>query len=169
MTTAWTVTALARLESELMGHAALSAYLEGVETWARDRPEQVPNVKRHGIALIPQESPAATPWVPRSRYEQFPVLIRPFVFVWDATDEGAALTGTDVAGGPTAAQVGLLQFLEDIKDALLFNDLSGLLLKTGQEVEGGAPISTVEPNRDRVWLETTLTWRGRSRFLTHAG
>ena len=160
-TTPYTVTALTRLASELAADAELSLYVDTIETWDADRADSLPDLTRHGIALVADAIPVPSPLVTTHNLERFTVRIRLFLAVWDPTDPAASVTGTSTSGGVGASTVGMLKFTEDVQNALRLNTLSDLLESTGIEADRGGAIATITSvDRDRIIKETTLLWVG---------
>lgn len=161
MTTAWTITALNALVTELENDAVLATYVDTVELGDVDRADDAPDFTRHGIRIVPLGLESAEVFSPVTTLERFRVGIHLYVLNWDPVNPIESITGTTVVGVGTS-EVGIVQFVEDVCNALRLNTLSDLLEETGVEVEKTAIdfSRVVNGSRDRVFRECVLTWTG---------
>lgn len=159
--TAWTVTALTRLKDVLETDARLSQYVDSVSITDRARPDEVPDMQRHAIVLIPGQI-TVQPRTPQSNLELLTVAVRLVIRVWDVDDPSAVVISDDITGGVGGSEVGMLQFVEDVACALRKNELSALVEMTGVEADGMPALTAVQSaDRDTLFYETTLTWTGQ--------
>lgn len=157
MATPWTITAITGAKSALLANATLAAYVDTVEIWDRDRPEDLPALTRHAIVIVP-ESLSVEVLTPDRNREFMRCRLRLVIAVWDPTNRQVAVTGETVVGVGTS-QVGILKFVEDVQNALRKETLSGLLEETAMEADGVAAfVINPRPERDRIFLECSLTW-----------
>lgn len=158
--TAWTITALNGLKSTLENDATLQLYVDTFAIGDRARGVELPDMTRHAIHLFPEGLDAATVHSPTRLTQFFRVRMRLSILVWDPTDEDAVITGTTVVGVGTST-VGILQFVEDVRDAVRRDTQSNLLEETGHEGDSAVDFLRIPvPDRDRVFYEAEMTWSG---------
>jgi hypothetical protein len=159
---AWTITALTGLKDTLEANARLSLYVDSVSITDRHRTDEVPAMRRHAIVLIPGAL-TVQPRTPGSNLELFTVTVRLVIRVWDVENPDEVVTSNSVTGGVGASEVGMLQFVEDVANALRKVELS-ILEMTGVECDGMPTLTQVASDeRDTLFYETALTWTGQHK------
>lgn len=165
MAVARTILAVERLKAALIADAALAEYVDSVTVKDRARADELPDFERHAIVLIPGAK-SATGITPATNLETFTVALRLLIVVWDPADDEAITLAHDPTPGPGRAEVGMLQFVEDVSNALRKHGLPDgdgfdLCLKTGVECDQMPSLMTVKSeDRDTLIYEEFLTWTG---------
>lgn len=147
---AWTITALTRLRSLFVADARLSLYVDTFAPLALRLRDSGPgfDFTRHAIQIA-AGGVSVAPSTVASNVETIAGIVRLWMVPW-TLDESLLLTSDNVAGGVGAngvggSEVGILQFAEDVRNAVILTELDGgtgirLVEPTGLEMAGYAPI-----------------------------
>lgn len=153
--TAWTVTALGRIKSELEANARLASYVDAVQITDRIREDELPAVQRHGIFVVGGALSSTVDTTTHSM-EAFTGACVLVIVPWSTTRSLLRTANTVVGVG--TSEVGMLQFMEDVRNALRKNELSDLCEATAMEADQQPDISTINVH-DRAFDYAILPWR----------
>lgn len=166
MSSAWTITALQAVKAALEDDARLATYVDAVRLDGRMRDDVMPDVTRHGILIAPGGIAAQRHTV-QQNLETFFYYLKLVIVPWGSPDDEASLLTANTVVDVGTSQVGMLQFREDVANALRGNTLSGFVESTQVEADGLPDLSRVPvAEHDRLFYTATIMGTCEKRVWT---